>query len=188
MKVDLSKLKIERINVTIGEDDSSPALTVRGEMIVYDMTTNKRESVIMRSSVMQAGPHPRESLKMQIRQMVGNMLLHELDECLFIDGKRLTDAHPEAQRTPANWQHPKLAQCDCPRSAKELEARAETYVVCDRAFADICDSVNRPWDQSRAGWIEVIPTRQTHPAFNTNMKPDTYFAARVRGGLEHKSE
>ncbi len=78
-------------SVEVGGTPHGRRVTVVGEAVNVD--TGEMGEVGMRREFDLQTP-----VAEAIRQVVRSLLLHEIDECLFVNGKHLRDPHPEERR------------------------------------------------------------------------------------------
>jgi hypothetical protein len=157
-EIDLSRLRIEGVTCDLQHDDKSPDVIIRYALRVYDVKTGRRETVAGSRLVGTRGSRgiDTDEIRSEIRSAIGDAILHELTECMTIDGKRIEDPHPwgihadgtARGRTRADWEEPP-AKCDCPKGKQAAInwARAnpdKTLSVCQLAFQRINDSVGKP--------------------------------------------
>lgn len=95
-KVDMSRWRVPEMTVYVREAFDFAGLEIVVWARIRDVETGERGEVLNRKRVSHS-VSPRE-LKAMIRAAVRDLVCHEVDECLFIDGGRLTDPHPEIVR------------------------------------------------------------------------------------------
>jgi hypothetical protein len=170
-EIDLSRLRIEGVTCDLQHDDGSPDVIIRYALRVYDVKTGRRETVAGCRSVGTRGS--RGISTDEIRSAIGDAILHEITECMTIDGKRIEDPHPEGgwgiradgtarSRTRSDWEEPP-AKCGCPKGVQAAIdwARAnpdKELRVCQLAFQRINDSMGAPINQGKGwqrGYLEI---------------------------------
>lgn len=94
--VDMSRWSVPKIRVLVVESPDTEAVmvSVAASIACRDTGLPGYVSRTEHLSYVVAG-NPR-NLKAQIRATIAEVILHELDECLYIDGERLcAEPHPE---------------------------------------------------------------------------------------------
>lgn len=93
MEIDLSRFLIRRVTARIEE-------TYRGlelRAVAYVGGFEGAETIQCRSELPSEWPHwhPQDRVAWVRKLVLDRILAHELTECLFVDGVRATDPHPE---------------------------------------------------------------------------------------------
>lgn len=110
--VDVSRFRIRGIDlhetvpaaygIYTDEPGEVPFLEVWVRLLVSDLETGADNEVCIVRRV-RGSSFKGEKRTLWIRRTVLDALAHELDECLFIDGKQASDPHPDKPEWHARW-------------------------------------------------------------------------------------
>jgi hypothetical protein len=99
--VDISKFKIRGINVQVSNDYKTDSQVITTIINVQDVVTGQDSRIFRRLIVNNLAFlewNDRNLLHGYIKQEIIGAILHEIDECLFIDGQRVTEPIHESRR------------------------------------------------------------------------------------------
>lgn len=184
-KVDVSRLRIRGVHCEMKRAADLHVFEFAYALQVDDVDAGTTTTVRGMTRIAR-GLKP-DALAHVVRSALLDAISHELDECLFIDGKRARDPHPELKRPREAWET--ATPCDCPRTKSALLAEAETVnagmvYVCDRAFSQLADLYRVP-DPHRVFKVPVY--REPSPTFTCSTGPvsSMCYTVEIIGGKEH---
>jgi hypothetical protein len=186
--IDLSRLRIEGVSCELTGREDDPYVWLRVCLRIYHVTTGKRETVASQRSVGVRGSAGISTDS--IREAIADTIMHEITECMTIDGKRIEDPHPHSTattydefirgRAPNEWEAPPPL-CDCPKSKDAVVELAEkdpelsNLHVCQLAFARIGESMGLHDVPAPHGRI-IIPVVDRDPTFTPRGPVERYRA------------
>lgn len=156
-KVDVSRFRIRGIDCRVSHAADSDAIQFAYALQVDDVDAGTT-TMVQGKQFLDRRLKP-DAFAHLVRSGLLDAIAHELDECLFIDGKRTRDPHPELKRPREVWET--ATACDCPTTRRDLKtvgerANAGLVHVCDRAFATLGEVCGIP-DPYRSFKVPVFP-------------------------------
>lgn len=99
-EIDLSRFCMRKITFKVQHDASSAQLELTAVASIVNVDTGNDDVVYIKALIdLETAYQDNAYLAHYIRRQLLQMLEHELDECLYIDGKRLCEnPHPELTR------------------------------------------------------------------------------------------
>lgn len=185
-KIDLSRFRIEGVTAELKHAAAAPTveLTIVGE--VFDTKTGRRTTAVSKRSLNVDMKRAPKLLSSIVKEALMGWLDHELNECLFIDGKRLCDPHPELGRPRADWEPE--PSCDCPQTKAEIDLwKGDTIRVCDRAFTQLAALYKIPNTEALRirGGFQVYRAPRFNASFTSVIEPSSVCTARITAEREH---
>lgn len=93
--VDLTRFRIHKLQCLVQHATDRDEVELRVSASVNIQPENQAGEIIMRKFIkpFDCRAEPKDLIKHCARQLLISTLIHELDECLFVDGKQDKDPH-----------------------------------------------------------------------------------------------